>query len=339
MVNKTNKLRTTIGSELVQRTARRSWKEFLDFITEPPHSIAKELLSNDKKLVQLSTLMDMAQKVGVRIPVTAADLETEDRWQVPDRAAVERQRLHEQRNATTTARTGRRPSNSAKRDIEAKILAAEAKLLIVKGELTNNEDLLQEAKDTYSKSNPSRDFLTIHSEVHQLMAEEENWRATLNPANSPDPEKEASMSATGRLEAEHRQLLCDLDHKNREYERNRKRRKRGVAEMQTHDQAPPDLRMSAAQRWRMGIDEERRRNNVFLRNRRYVESGTSLITDEAHSDQSADNSPEESGGEEAPIAAALSVTAEPEQEASTSDKLPALDDEDEWLSDALLGPG
>ena len=77
-----------------------------------------------------------------------------------------------------------------------------------------------------------------------------------------------------------------------------------------------------------------------------MESGTSLITDEAHSDQSADNSPEESGGEEAPIAAvpvALSVTAEPEQEANTSHELPALDDEDELtvqqLRDALLGPG
>lgn len=130
--------------------------------------------------------------------------------------------------------------------------------------------------------------------------------------------------------------------------RNRSRRKRGVEEMQTSDQAPPDLRMSAAQRWRMCIDEERRRNRAILRNRRYVESGTSLVTDEAHaSDQSAENSPEESGGEEPPntdVAMALSVTAVrvPEQEADTSrDELPALADEQELtveqIREALFG--
>ena len=95
----------------------------------------------------------------------------------------------------------------------------------------------------------------------------------------------------------------------------------------------------------MCINEERRRNRAILRNRRYVESGTSLVTDEAHtSDQSAENSPEESGGEEPPntdVAMALSVTAVPEQEADASRELPALADEEELtleqLREALFG--
>ena len=143
MVKKTNKLRTAIGIALVKGTARNNWKSFLDFITKPPFSIDEGLLSDDKKKVALSTYMNIANKVQVKIPCNFEQVASEHCWVIPDQGMVNDQRLLEAANATTTGRTGRPPANNEKREIEARILATEAKILVIKGARTNDDTLLQ----------------------------------------------------------------------------------------------------------------------------------------------------------------------------------------------------
>ena len=103
--------------------------------------------------------------------------------------------------------------------------------------------------------------------------------------------------------------------------------------------------MSAAARWRMSAKEGRRLGRVNQLHSRYVESGSSLISDRV-SDQDTDNSPENSGGEDSlsvapPIAMSVMATSEEagpsqHQQAGPS-QLPVINNEFDLFRQMLLG--